>query len=248
VKIFMIEPIIKMFSTISKIMQFAMIDRSPTFAIYTLPTLPTLSPMGPMGPMGPLPSMTSKRYMLETILNRSRVDHRTEILNQGTLKDAHIYCKINSLSGQQTGPLIENYIKNRYQMTKNLPSDCNGDLRLNDSNLEIKVSNGGNEHNRFNYVQLRMNHNCEYLFTAYYLDDSNVNQEGELYIFRINKEAMKPLILRYGSYAHGTKTKLGSITYEDLNSSRNTKEYALRPKFNDDCWKSLLKFRVLDVQ
>ena len=50
---------------------------------------------------------------LKNILNLSKKNHKTEILLQQTLKDVHIYCKINNLSGQISGPLIENYIKNK---------------------------------------------------------------------------------------------------------------------------------------
>jgi hypothetical protein len=43
---------------------------------------------------------------------------------------------------------------------------------------------------------------------------------------------------------HGTVKNLGKITKEDLDDINNSKEYALRPKYNDNCWKSLLKFRI----
>jgi hypothetical protein len=58
---------------------------------------------------------------------------------------------------------------------------------------------------------------------------------------------MKSLILKYGSYAHGTIKKLGKITYDDLNNINNKKEYALRPKYGDKCWTELLRFRVDEI-
>lgn len=164
-----------------------------------------------------------------------------------TLKDAHIYCKYNNLSGQFTGPVLEKYIKIKYNMTKNNASSCNGDLKCNEINLEIKVSNGGKRNNKFNFVQLRINHNCEYIFTAYYIDYINLDNLGELYIFKLNKEDIKSLIVKYGSYAHGTTRKLGKITIDNLNDVNNKKEYALRPKYNDKCWIDLLKFRVDEI-
>ena len=134
-------------------------------------------------------------------------------------------------------------------MTKNNSSLCLGDLQSsgsNETNFEIKISNGGSKHNRFNYVQLRMNHNCHYILTAYYMDDENIEGCGELFIFKLNKTEMKKIILKYGSYAHGTIHKLGAITCDDLNNPINNKEYAIRPKYGDRCWNELLQFRVYE--
>lgn len=183
---------------------------------------------------------------LRQVLKLSRCNHRKEILKQSNLKTAHIYCKINHLSGQVSGPLIEYYIQNKYKMTKNKSSLCIGDLQRKKINYEIKVSNGGKDNNKFNYVQLRMNHICNYLLTAYYIDDCNVKKMGELFIFKLNKLNMKKLILKFGGYAHGTVKKLGKITAKDL-GNKNNKEYAIRPTYGDKCWKELLKFRIEDI-
>jgi len=183
---------------------------------------------------------------LRQVLKLSRCNHKKEILKQSNLKTAHIYCKINHLSGQISGPLIEFYIQNKYKMTKNKSSLCIGDLQKKKVNYEIKVSTGGKENNKFNYVQLRMNHKCEYLLTAYYINDINIKQLGELFIFKLNKLNMKKLILKFGGYAHGTIEKLGKITAKDLNC-KNTKEYAIRPMYGDKCWKELLKYRIEDI-
>lgn len=189
----------------------------------------------------------SNKLLLKNVLDRSKIIHKNEIMKQITIKDAHIYCKINNLSGQVAGPLIEFYIKTKFNMIKNDASLCIGDLKMNEIDIEIKVSNGGKDNNKFNYVQIRMNHLCEYLLTAYYLDSSNIDYEGELFMFRLKKEDIKPLILKYGGYAHGTITKLGKITKEDLDNVNNEKEYSLRPKYNDECWKELLQYRVVNV-
>ena len=98
-------------------------------------------------------------------------------------------------------------------MIKNSSSLCIGDLQHNNVNLEIKVSNGGQDNNKFNYVQLRLNHKCDYLLTAYYIDQSNIDMLGELFIFRLSKDNIKQMILHYGGYAHGTISKLGKITH-----------------------------------
>ena len=133
-------------------------------------------------------------------------------------------------------------------MTKNKSSLCIGDLQHNQTNLEIKISMGGKDYNKFNYVQLRMNHNCEYLLTAYYLSDDNVDTTGgELFIFKLNKTDMKKMILNYGGYAHGTIQKLGPITEADLNDTTNDKEYAIRPKYGDKCWGDLLQLRIDEI-
>jgi hypothetical protein len=173
--------------------------------------------------------------------------HTENIMKLPTLKDAHIYCKCNNLSGQFTGLVLEKYIKIKYKMTKNSASSCKGDLKLNDTNIEIKASNGGKENNKFNFVQLRMNHNCKYILSAYYINFKNLDNLGELYIFKLNKEDIKLLILKYGSYAHGTVIKFGKITMDNLNNTDNLKEYALRPKYGDKCWNELLHFRIYEI-
>jgi hypothetical protein len=197
----------------------------------------------------------STKYYIETKIKLKQIldsscsnkMHIEKIMKLPTLKDIHIYCKYNNLSGQFTGPLIEKYIKIKYKMTKNNSSSCNGDLKCNNINIEIKASNGGKENNKFNYVQLRINHNCEYILTAYYLDYENLDELGELYIFKLNKENIKSLIVKYGSYAHGTIGVHGEITIDDLNDINNQKEYALRPKYGDNCWNDLLQFRIDEI-
>jgi hypothetical protein len=188
--------------------------------------------------------MDKIKLKLKEILQTSKSFHKIEIMKEPDIKHAHIYCKIHKLSGQLLGPLIEHYIQNNYIMIRNKPSLCNGDLYYNKTNFEIKVSNGGKENNKFNYVQIRINHDCKYILTAYYLSDENVENEGELFIFLLNKIDMKNVIVKYGGYAHGTKKKLGEITKDDLDNVLNNKEYALRPKYESKCWNELLRFRV----
>jgi hypothetical protein len=185
---------------------------------------------------------------LKNILQLAKYNHKKEIIKQSSnIKDAHIYCKVNQLSGQISGPLIEYYIKNTYNMIKNNSSLCIGDLKYKNKNIEIKISTGGKENNKFNYVQLRINHNCDYILTAYYLSIKNLKNNGELFIFRLNKYNMKNIILKYGSYAHGTIQKLGIINKKDLNDPKNDKEYAIRPKYGDDCWNELLKYKIDNI-
>lgn len=184
---------------------------------------------------------------LKNILEENKINHFEEIKKCIDLKKAHIYCKINKINGQETGSLIENYIKYKYKLTKNKSSLCIGDLSIKNKNYEIKVSNGGKKNNQFNYVQIRMNHQCEYILTSYYLDKNNINDLGELFIFKLSKDNMKNLLKKYGHYAHGTKKNLGPITIEDLDNETNIKEYALRPKYNDKCFNELLLFRSNEI-
>tara|TARA_Y100001958_G_C21230311_1_gene555988 strand:+ start:1382 stop:1981 length:600 start_codon:yes stop_codon:yes gene_type:complete len=182
---------------------------------------------------------------LKKLLNQDK-NHEKEILQCKSIKYAHIYCKLNHLTGQQMGPLIEYYIKEKFYMKKNKASECIGDCKdrfLEDN--EIKASGGGKGHNSYNYVQIRLNHKIHnYIFTAYYLTNDNYMNEGELFIFKIKKEHIIQLIFNYGGYAHGTVSKLGKITLEDLKDENNSKEYALRPKYGDKLWKEILNYRV----
>lgn len=184
---------------------------------------------------------------LKYILELSQCNHKKEIMKEANLKRVHIYCKIRQLSGQVSGPLIEYYIMMKYGMSKIKPSLCQGDLQHNEINYELKISNGGKDNNQFNYVQLRMNHDCVYIFTAYYISVDNIDTEGELFIFKMNKDDVKKIIVAFGGYAHGTKHKLGGITETELDNPENDKEYAIRPKYGDKCWNELLHFRVEDL-
>jgi hypothetical protein len=172
-----------------------------------------------------------------------------DISNEPSLKLAHMFCIKNKISSQMTGTLIENYIIDFYQMKKNNSSLSIGDANLNGINYEIKVSCGGKNRNKFNYVQLRMNHNCSYLFTAYYLNQDNLTTFGELFIFKLDKKSIINMIVDYGSYAHGTIKNLGKIDIDSVVSIDNMREYALRIKFNSAAWIQLLKFRIhfLDI-
>lgn len=184
---------------------------------------------------------------LRRILESSNINHEISIMNEPTVHDAHVYCKINNLTGQVAGPMIEKFIKQKYSLEKNSAKDCTGDLRWNDTNIEVKASLGGKNHNKFNFVQIRMNHSCIYLLTAYYLTETNIDNLGELFMFKLTKSEMKQLIVKYGGYAHGTIEKHGLITEESINAENNEKEYALRPKYGDKCWNELLSFRITEL-
>lgn len=58
---------------------------------------------------------------LKNILGISKCNHKVEIMKETDIKRAHIYCKINQLSGQVSGPLIEHYIKINMVWIKTAP-------------------------------------------------------------------------------------------------------------------------------
>jgi len=178
-------------------------------------------------------------------LSLKHIDHRAEMLKEASLKDAHIYCKVNHLSGQISGTLVEMYIQMKFAMTKNKATACSGDLCSDSQNIEVKISLGGVGHDKFNYVQLRMNHDVDYyLLTAYYLSLENVGTCGELFVFKVNKQDIKAFILNYGSYAHGSVKNFGKITTAQLDETPNDREYYMRPKYNSKLWTELVKHRT----
>lgn len=186
---------------------------------------------------------------LRALVIKSKVNHAAKILTQADLKAACIYCKLNEdIKPQSYGGLIENYIVTKHSVIKNKADSCTGDICIDgQQNYEVKVSLGGKEHNKFNFVQLRMNHVCDYILIAYYLSATNIESNGELFVFKLTKAELKPLIIKYGGLAHGTKTKKGSITQESLDMSVNENEYALRPKYGDACCAELVdKYRIAD--
>jgi hypothetical protein len=177
------------------------------------------------------------------------INHENEIMKETTLKNAHVYCVLNSVSAQQYGPLLEKYIRIRNNFIKNVASACNGDCSKDDKNAEIKASIGGARHNKFNWVQLRISHDIHYyILTAYNLTSKNVDNQGELYVFTVPKYDMLTLISMYGGYAHGTIKEHGHITISDLQDEKNKKEYALRPTIGDKFWVDIMKFRITDDQ
>ena len=186
---------------------------------------------------------------LKEYLTLSKVNHKDQIMNLATLKEANAYCIIHGVSAQQYGPLLERFIRIKFSYIKNKAEDCTGDCSKDGKNSEVKVSLGGASHSKFNFVQIRPSHDCEtYILTAYNLSSDNVDSEGELYIFKVPKEEIKKIIVSFGGYAHGTVKEHGKITIESLNDEKSAKEYALRPTINDTCWKELISFRVQESE
>jgi len=197
-----------------------------------------------------LPLDTTERVKrLREHLTISKVNHEEQILKLATLKEAHTYCVIHGISAQQFGPLLEKFIRTKFNYIKNKAENCTGDCSKDGKNSEVKVSLGGATHAKFNFVQIRPSHDCEiYILTAYNLSYDNVESEGELFIFKVPKDDIKKIIVSFGGYAHGTIKEHGKITIESLNDKESKKEYALRPTINDACWKALMPFKVLESE
>ena len=49
----------------------------------------------------------------------SSVKHEDQVMKLGSLKEAHIYCVIHSISAQQFGPLLERFIQAKFNYIKN---------------------------------------------------------------------------------------------------------------------------------
>ncbi len=197
------------------------------------------------------PEMTKNERVnkLKEHLAYATVKHETRIMQLSTLKDAHVYCVIYGVSAQQYGPLLERFIRIKFNYVKNSANECTGDCSKNGMNSEVKVSVGGSTHAKFNFVQLRPAHDCDnYILTAYHLCNDNVDDEGELYIFKISKDAIKKLIVSHGSYAHGTIKEHGIITNDSIDNNYVIKEYALRPSINDECWKAMIPYRISESE
>lgn len=180
---------------------------------------------------------------LYKLLYRETINHKKQILENLTIKDALAYCKIHNINNS-FGNLIEHYlcVKNKEIISRNKSSSCNGDISVNGETYELKCSLGGKSHDRFNFVQIRLNHECDYyILISYHLTFKNVNNNGDIYVFKIDKENMKKLIIKHGSYAHGSIKYFGKICENNLNY-----EYCLRPKYGDKCWKDLSRFRTFD--
>jgi hypothetical protein len=191
---------------------------------------------------------TERIQRLKNHLALYNINHEKQVMKLPSLKEANIYCVIHGVSSHQYGPLLEKYIRTKFNYIKNKAEDCTGDCSKDGKNSEVKVSLGGATHSKFNFVQIRPSHDCDaYILTAYHLSSENVEAEGELYVFKIPKEDIKKIVVSYGGYAHGTIKKHGLITIESLNDENNIKEYAIRPTINSECWKALMLHRIMET-
>ena len=161
---------------------------------------------------------------LSNLLNQLLQTHRNNILLCNTIKDAHIYSKINQLPGNIYGDLIEYFIQTKYNLQKIHPNKLSGDFKANNCNIELKVSNGGFQHNIFTFSQLRLHHNCDYLLSAYYLSPQNLYRNGDHYLFYLTKQDM----------------------INTVNKDVDLSHKQLRIHYDKKKWNQLLRFRIAD--
>jgi hypothetical protein len=125
--------------------------------------------------------------------------------------------------------------------------ELSGDGCKNGINYEIKYS-GHAERSKFNWVQIRPDHNVDYyILCGYnmYYDDLL----GKVFTFKIPAQDLYDLIVDYGGYAHGTIHENGKITKENLKGRGLL--YALRVQPNAEretkcgrLWSRLLEYEV----
>lgn len=182
---------------------------------------------------------------LKEIVWTEDIDHKTEILKNDNLKDAHIYCLLHKINNAHYGNLIEHYVIQKYNFSKNNMIYNIGDCSKYSDNYEIKTSISGIKNDRFNYVHLKPSHIVTYyILIAYYLNKHNVEKEGELFIFKIPKYNMIDIINNYGKYVYGSNIKKSSYINKDRIKPNDTSEYIIRPIYDDKCWKELIQFRI----
>ena len=189
--------------------------------------------------------MFSKKTLIQQLRTdaisiQKDINHETDTLN------SCLMCK-SLLPSQSWSTVLESHICKKFNINKISASECRGDAycERNNEYIEIKVSLGGKNGTKFNFVQLRPHHNIDcYLFLCY---DHTVGEFGEYYYFKIPKKVINDLLPQYGGYAHGTIKEYGKITTDSILSHMDKKvEYALRTNKGDGLWNELLKWRCVD--
>ena len=191
-------------------------------------------------------NMNNLQNLVKIMKNKNKHSFENEIIekiqNSKNLEEKCILIRFY-LFPQSTK--IEKIIINDLLLNK--PNDeVSGDCCKNGKNYEIKYT-GHSKESKINIVQIRPDHKIDYYLIIYYNMFFNDNI-GKAYIFKITSEEMNNLILKYGSYAHGTIKKLGKITKDNL-QDRNC-EYCLRcnpnnkSNRNQNLWNEFLKYQI----
>lgn len=141
---------------------------------------------------------------------------------------------------------METIIKKDLHIGKAL-NTTSGDGHKNGINYEIKVSIHSRD-SRINIVQIRPNHNIDfYIIVTYNMYENNTI--GKAYILKIPSSIIRNLIIKFGTYAHGTIKELGEIK-DNIKKKDSNCEYALRcdPNAkkgkNIELWNELKKYEV----
>jgi len=150
----------------------------------------------------------SNQEKIRNYLNQKSLtyeQHLKEIRNV-SIKDAHLYCLLANVSSNTVGRLLDARIGKGVS-----------------SRVSIYVSlKSAFPKKQFHYTQVKICDEIEvYLMTAYDLSENNAENGGELYVFRLGKDAMIDLLRRYA-----------------------TRDNSLHPVFGGECWNALMSFRV----
>lgn len=185
--------------------------------------------------------ITLVNEMKKTDQRRTKTEIFSQINAENTLTGKCILARMY-LTPQSTE--METICRNDLRIDKP-ETKTSGDGYKNGIHYEIKISLHA-KNSKINFVQIRPDHQVEfYILIAYNMYENCTI--GKAYIFKIPSDVLYKLIVDYGGYAHGTRSKLGKITYESM-IGRGC-EYALRcnPNAqNGNCviWKHLLKYEV----
>jgi hypothetical protein len=102
-----------------------------------------------------------------------------------------------------------------------------GDGRKNNINYEIKTSLHDMK-SRFNFRQIRPQHDIDqYILIGYNLHSPS--PKGPAYLFKIPSKDLYELILKYGSYTHGTIEENGKITEANMFKGRHLYSLNVNP-------------------
>jgi hypothetical protein len=183
---------------------------------------------------------TTIQTLVETM--RSEDKYKKLCIEETDLLKKCILCRYH-LSSQSWSIIMENFIKDKLKLN-NKKDETSGDCSKLDKNYEIKVSLGTSS-GQINIVQIRPDHKIDYYIIVCY----NIHEEvlGKVYTFLIPSNKIYTLIVEYGSYAHGTTSKLGLIT--DKNIFGRNLEYCLRPNplknnIAKKLWNEFLKYEI----
>ena len=107
------------------------------------------------------------------------------------------------LTPQSYGSRVESYLKDKMNCVKNSSASNNGDLCVNNKNIEIKISILTPTNNNLNIVQIRLFHDIDYYLCVAF-DMRNIASYRK-YVFLLSHEDMEKETIR-ASAAHGTKS------------------------------------------
>lgn len=179
---------------------------------------------------------------MKTKETNKAIDIKEKVNAQETLTGKCVMVRDN-LTPQSTD--FETICKNDLKIGPPI-NETSGDGHKNGINYEIKTSVHAKK-SRINFVQIRPDHNIDfYILIAYNMYENYTI--GNAHIFKIPSNIIYDLIVKYGSYAHGTCSKLGLITIHNI-KGRNC-EYALRcdpnaKKGNSfELWNEFIKYEV----